>query len=92
MNTALVIGATGLVGSHLGQELLNSTNFESIVVLVRKSIFSAHPKQTEKEFDFNNPISYSSSVSSPSSSSSLELSSAAAGSAAGAGAGCSNHS
>ena len=58
MKKALVVGGTGLVGSHLVQQLLKSTSFDSIVALVRRSIFSDHPKLTEKIFDFKNLASY----------------------------------
>ncbi|MBT3945670.1 MAG: NAD(P)H-binding protein [Candidatus Marinimicrobia bacterium] len=54
MKSTLIIGATGFVGSYLVQELLNSPNFDSITVLVRKPSFESHPKLKEIIFDFEN--------------------------------------
>ena len=37
MKTAIVIGATGLVGSHITFQLLNDDRYEKVKVFVRRS-------------------------------------------------------
>ena len=55
MKRALLIGATGLVGSHLLRQLLNDSRFQSVVVFVRRSTGITHPKMEEHIVDFNKP-------------------------------------
>jgi uncharacterized protein YbjT (DUF2867 family) len=52
---AVVIGATGLVGSELLRLLLADGRFASVVVLGRRSTGLAHPKLTEHVVDFEAP-------------------------------------
>ena len=52
MQSSLIIGATGFVGSYLVQEILNSPTFDSVTALVRKPTFTTHPKLKEIVFDF----------------------------------------
>lgn len=53
--TAIVIGATGLVGSHLLKQLLEDENYEKVVVLHRRSTGVKHPKLEEHIIDFDQP-------------------------------------
>src|SRR5687767_15068207 len=53
--TALVIGATGLVGSELVNQLLSDNKFEKLIVFVRRSIGKEHSKLTEHIIDFDSP-------------------------------------
>jgi uncharacterized protein YbjT (DUF2867 family) len=50
---ALLVGASGLIGSNLLQLLLNDGNFQEVVSWSRKAQGLHHPKLTEKEIDFN---------------------------------------
>lgn len=50
--TALIVGATGLVGSALVQLLLEDTYYKKIVLLSRKSLGLTHHKLTEHLIDF----------------------------------------
>ncbi|WP_335872724.1 NAD(P)H-binding protein [Bacillus sp. 2205SS5-2] len=52
MKSALVVGATGLVGGEVVNLLLESTEYESVTVLVRKEINIQHPKLIVKVIDF----------------------------------------
>jgi uncharacterized protein YbjT (DUF2867 family) len=52
--TAVVIGATGLTGSHVVEVLLNDAAFHKIRVLVRKTFAVTHPKLEVQIVDFNN--------------------------------------
>jgi uncharacterized protein YbjT (DUF2867 family) len=52
MKSSLILGATGFVGSYLVQDCLNSSEIESVTVLVRKPSFEQHPKLKEIVFDF----------------------------------------
>lgn len=58
MKTALVIGATGLVGKELVSQLLEDARFGRVVVFVRRSAGSSHPRLQEHLVDFNNPASW----------------------------------
>lgn len=51
---ANVIGATGLVGSHLVNILLEDNTFEKVRIFVRRKTGSNHPKLEEKIIDFSN--------------------------------------
>lgn len=52
--TALVIGSSGLIGSHLVIQLLSNPNFEKVIVFNRRPCLILHPKIEEHLIDFNN--------------------------------------
>ncbi len=54
MKTALVIGATGLIGKHLTIKLLKSNFYEKVKVLVRKPLDINHPNLEQIIVDFDN--------------------------------------
>ncbi|WP_407526993.1 NAD(P)H-binding protein [Lacibacter sp. MH-610] len=56
--TAVVIGATGLTGSHLVQQLLADDAFNAVRILVRKPVALQHPKLQVELVDFNNYEDY----------------------------------
>ncbi|MGV3559446.1 oxidoreductase [Larkinella arboricola] len=53
--TALVVGATGLVGNALTHRLLDSSAYEKVKVLVRHSLGWQHPRLQEIQYDFEHP-------------------------------------
>ena len=54
MKTAIVIGATGLVGAELVNQLLNSSEFSKVKIFVRKPTNKTHTKLEEYIVDFEN--------------------------------------
>ncbi|WP_428235610.1 NAD(P)H-binding protein [Gracilimonas sp.] len=52
--TAIVIGATGLVGSHILKQLLEDDRYETVKVFHRRSTGVEHPKLEEHVVDFDN--------------------------------------
>ncbi len=55
MRTAIVIGATGLVGSNLVNMLLKDSRFDKVKVLVRRPMETANDKLEEHVVDFDAP-------------------------------------
>lgn len=53
--TAIVLGATGLIGNLLTHRLIDSPFYEKVKVLVRKSLGWQHPRLQEVVFDFDHP-------------------------------------
>jgi uncharacterized protein YbjT (DUF2867 family) len=53
--TALVLGATGLIGNLLTHQLVDSPTYEKVKVLVRKSLNWQHPNLQEVQVDFDHP-------------------------------------
>lgn len=53
--TALLLGATGLVGSHLLKQLLESPHYSQVVALTRRPLEVQHPKLRQEILDFDNP-------------------------------------
>ena len=53
MKTAIVIGATGLVGNHITKKLLGDNRYEKVKVFVRRSLNLNHPKLEEHIVDFD---------------------------------------
>lgn len=51
--TAIIIGATGLIGSKVLESLLDSSAYKQIIAITRKPI-TAHKKLTNLVIDFNN--------------------------------------
>jgi uncharacterized protein YbjT (DUF2867 family) len=51
--TAVIAGATGLVGRELVDLLLHGDDFDQVIVLVRRSLQRNHPKLTEYIVDFD---------------------------------------
>ncbi len=56
--TAIVLGATGLVGSELLQQLLTDDSFSQVLVFTRRALEVSHPKLKNEVIDFNNPDSW----------------------------------
>jgi uncharacterized protein YbjT (DUF2867 family) len=59
---ALMIGATGLVGAQLLDQLLNDPRFDKVIAFGRKKTGQAHPKLEEHVVDFEAPESWSALV------------------------------
>lgn len=56
--TAVVIGATGLTGNLLVEELLKDNDFKSVRTLVRKPADIHHPKLEQRVVNFNDKNDY----------------------------------
>ncbi len=55
LKTALLVGATGLIGDLLTRRLVESPAYERVKVLVRRSLSWQHPRLQEVLFDFDHP-------------------------------------
>jgi len=55
MKTALLLGATGLVGGHLLDQLLDDPRYDTVVALVRRPLDRQHPKLRQEILDFDHP-------------------------------------
>jgi uncharacterized protein YbjT (DUF2867 family) len=53
--TALVLGATGLIGDLLTHQLIASSHYANVKVLVRNPLAWQHPRLQEVAFDFERP-------------------------------------
>ena len=51
--TATVIGATGMIGSLLVDELLQDNDFDTVRILIRRPVKTEHPRLEKKLVDFN---------------------------------------
>jgi uncharacterized protein YbjT (DUF2867 family) len=58
MKTAIIIGATGLVGNHLIHLLLHDDRFSRLVVFGRRSLGIQHDKLEEHIIDFEKPAEW----------------------------------
>lgn len=56
--TAVVLGATGLIGEQLVQQLLNDADFSKVRILVRRQVQLSHPKLEVEIVDFDNLAEY----------------------------------
>ncbi len=57
MKTALIIGSTGLTGSHLLQQLLESNQYDKVISFSRE-VEVKHPKLVNHIVDFDKPDEY----------------------------------
>ena len=55
LKTALVLGATGLIGDALTHRLVESPAYDRVQVLTRKPLAWQHPRLQEVPFDFDHP-------------------------------------
>ncbi|HUM53655.1 MAG TPA: NAD(P)H-binding protein [Chitinophagales bacterium] len=62
MKTALLVGATGLVGGLVLEQLLADTYFEKVIVLTRKSLGKSNSKLKEVLVDFNKLDDYTAEI------------------------------
>jgi len=51
--TATLIGATGLIGGYLLEELLHDSFFDTVKILIRRPLNISHPKLEKKMVDFS---------------------------------------
>ena len=58
MKTALIIGSTGLIGSHLLDLLLESQEYEKVITFVKRDSGIQHPKLKQHIIDFDKPDTY----------------------------------
>ena len=55
MKTAIIIGATGLTGKNLLQQLINDERFDTVKVFTRRTTGVQHPKIQEHLINFDEP-------------------------------------
>jgi uncharacterized protein YbjT (DUF2867 family) len=60
--TAVVLGATGLIGSHVLEALLNDDSFTTVKALVRRPLTFTHPKLQILITDFSNFKNYQDNI------------------------------
>lgn len=60
--TALVLGATGLIGNSVLHYLLNDDAYGKVIVLSRSPLHYAHPKLQVHVVDFRDPASYNDKI------------------------------
>lgn len=60
--TALVFGATGLIGGHLLNHLLDHSDYAKVVTFGRNKSDIAHEKLTEKIVNFDEPASFADQI------------------------------
>jgi len=60
--TAVVLGASGLTGGLLVNELLADKDYKTVHVLVRKTLTIIHPKLQQHVVDFNNKEDFSNKI------------------------------
>ncbi len=53
-DTALIAGATGLVGGHCLKTLLAAEDYQKVIALTRPAIGVRHPRPAEIAGDFDN--------------------------------------
>lgn len=58
MKKALIIGSTGLVGSHCLDLLLQDGEYSEVLALTRSKLSISHPKLTNEIVDFDNPSTW----------------------------------
>ena len=56
--TATLIGATGLIGNYLLEELLKDDFYHTVRILIRRPLEFNHPKLEKKLVDFTDPESF----------------------------------
>ncbi|NPD45999.1 MULTISPECIES: NAD(P)H-binding protein [unclassified Lentimicrobium] len=56
--TAIVIGATGLVGGHLVNQLLEEEKIDKVILFLRRNTGKSHPKLEEHVVDFDHISSF----------------------------------
>lgn len=57
-STAVIIGATGLVGSTLLEQILEDSRYDVVITLSRKRISNNHPKHQDFIADLLDPATY----------------------------------
>ena len=62
MKKAIVIGATGMVGTQLIKQLIENETYSEIVSLVRRASGITHPKLKEQIINFDEPENWSNVV------------------------------
>ena len=62
MKTAILVGATGLVGTEVLNFLLESSHYESVMIITRRSVEIEHPKLKELIIDFDHLKEYTSQI------------------------------
>ena len=60
--TVLLLGASGLIGSHCLKILLSDDRFDEVVVVVRRPLNISHPKLKEVILDFDKLNNYASEI------------------------------
>ena len=53
MKTAIIIGATGLVGSTLVKQICENPNYSKVILLLRKPLNISHSKLVQEVIDFD---------------------------------------
>jgi len=56
--TATIIGATGLIGGYLLEELLKDNYYDTVRIIIRRPLELTHPKLEKKLVDFNDYESF----------------------------------
>jgi uncharacterized protein YbjT (DUF2867 family) len=62
MKTATIIGATGLIGSHLLDLLLKDSTYSQVRVLVRRPMERQHPNLEVRQIDFTDDEAFKSAI------------------------------
>ncbi|PWK22998.1 putative NAD(P)-binding protein [Arcicella aurantiaca] len=55
MKTAIIIGATGLIGGELVEQILENPDYSKVVLLLRKPLGINHPKLIQEVINFDKP-------------------------------------